>query len=480
MLRLCLLMLIACPAWARAADPETIDVAADVLADKIHGGLLGQILGNLNGLPHELKYNAEPGNVESYTPALPDGARTDDDTDIEWAYVIAIEQAKTMRLPPAEIAQLWKRHITKGIWCANEHARQLMELGIEPPLTGNAVLNPWSSFNISGQFLAETFGLMAPAMPQSAGRLGLHYTRVGIDGEPAQATQWIAAMIATAFTTDDMRQIVAAGAAALDPASRHAEIVRNVCAWHAQHPNDWRATRRLIRDTHTRHGGSFMDQNGCDLNSAAVLAALLYGEGDFVKTMILAFNLGWDADCNAATAGTVVGVVKGQRWMAQQGWNIKDVYRNTTRPGLPEDETISRFAGRITTLADRLILEQGGQKLTVDGRAVYRIRREQAANVALLPDEADGSDRLRRKLRPQIERDLTGDDPLGQARAAYLAICLDCYEPLRAAAPDRWSTAVSRLQQQGGLTKILFASNIASGKALQARAEKAGLKRPPK
>ena len=56
----------------------------DVVVDKIRGGLLGEILGNLNGIPHENKYINEPGNVKNYVPGLPDGARTDDDTDFEW------------------------------------------------------------------------------------------------------------------------------------------------------------------------------------------------------------------------------------------------------------------------------------------------------------------------------------------------------------------------------------------------------------
>ena len=47
-----------------------IEISAEDLEDKIRGGLLAQLLGNLNGLPHENKYYDEPGNVEQYTPAL--------------------------------------------------------------------------------------------------------------------------------------------------------------------------------------------------------------------------------------------------------------------------------------------------------------------------------------------------------------------------------------------------------------------------
>lgn len=83
-------------------------------------------------------------------------------------------------LPTSEITNLWKTRINRRIWCSNQYARVL-----EPPLTGNIALNPWADFNISGQFLCETFGLIAPGMLQTAGRIGLHYTSVAIDGEPA-------------------------------------------------------------------------------------------------------------------------------------------------------------------------------------------------------------------------------------------------------------------------------------------------------
>ena len=62
--------------------------------------MLGQLIGNLNGLPHEMKYIDEPGKVQSYTPSLPDGARTDDDTDLEWVYISEIQRSGEAFLPP--------------------------------------------------------------------------------------------------------------------------------------------------------------------------------------------------------------------------------------------------------------------------------------------------------------------------------------------------------------------------------------------
>ena len=154
---LCLSLAPLVSAGERVQD-SVKEIPAYVLQDKIRGGLLGQMLGNLNGLPHEMKYIQEPGSVQHYTPSLPEGARTDDDTDFEWVYVVAMQNEDQIFMTHDRIAELWQSRINQGIWCSNLYARRLMDLGIKPPLTGSTALNPWADFNISGQFLCESFG----------------------------------------------------------------------------------------------------------------------------------------------------------------------------------------------------------------------------------------------------------------------------------------------------------------------------------
>ncbi len=467
-------LVIALAATGRAvAQSNYIEIPEDVLADKIQGGLLGQILGNLNGLPHEGKYVETPGNVESYTPALPEGARTDDDTDIEWLYIIEMQKSGEALLPYQRIAELWSKHVNTHIWCANEYARALMDLGIEPPLTGRIALNPWSSFNISGQFVSEAFGLIAPAMPQTASRIGLHYTHVAIDGEPAQSTQLFDTMIATAFVETDEEKIIAAGEAALDRKSVLPAVVADVRQWFKENPTDWRKTRQAIRDKYARDGG-ILAFNGSESNTAAIIASLLYGRGDFVETVRLAFNFGWDADCNAATAGTIVGVIKGRRWMDGQGWTIRDIYRNVTRPGMPEDETITGYGRRLVEVAQKVILTHGGEKKTVDGRTVWRIAVEKPANIEPLPQPMVRMGQLRDELLARIRQDLAGTAQ-ARARAAYLAIALSEAELLAKDRTDDWQQAIAALKDQTKFVKTLFKAPPETAKPLQDRARAAGV-----
>jgi hypothetical protein len=462
---------------------SVLEIAGAELEDKIRGGMLGQVIGNLNGLPHEFKYINEPGNVEKFTPSLPDGAYTDDDTDIEWVYLRYIVSGRDTMLSPDRIRAVWKAHINRRIWASNRYARDLMEIGIEPPWTGNAALNPFAEFNISGQFVCESFGLMAPAMPQTAARIGLNYTHVTIDGEPAQATQFFTTMIAVAFVETEIDKLLDAGLAAVDPKCRVAEVVSAVRALCRENPDDWRATRRAIRDRWQTHGGGVRDRNGYELNTASTIAALCYGKKDFCDTLRHAFNFGWDADNNAATAATIIGVMKGRRWMNEQGWDIKDVYRNTSRDDMPTDETLTGLENLAIECAMMVIARNGGQveaSPSRRGQSAWeikscRIRRESPANIEPLATNDDQLARARNKFLPLLERDLEKSG-VRSARAAYVAICLGEAERQKQESSAVWPAAIAELQKHEAIVAQLFTTSAPGGERLREQAKRAELR----
>lgn len=450
-----------------------IEITAYRVEDKIRGGLLGQLFGNLNGLPHEMRYLDEPGDVNSYTPALPEGAWSDDDTDIEWIYIVGMQQYDRLLLSPEQIAGLWREHINEGIWCSNLYARHLMNLGILPPLTGRIAINPWAVFNISGQFICESFGLIAPALPQTAARIGLNYTHVTIDGEPAQTTQLLTGMIATAFIENDVEKIIQAGLAAVDRQSEVHNIVSDVYGWWQANPGDWRKTRLAIKEKYSRYNGEMRDRNGYELNTAATISSLLYGEGDFSETLRYAFNFGWDADNNAATCGTIVGVIQGYTWMLGRGWIVDDIYKNVTRNGMPMDETITHFGDRLIVLARKVVEEAGGK---VTG-SLWQIPFQNPANVEPLPRPLDRMPELQLQLRSVIIKDLRGGET-DRARAVYLGIALGNAKEISTAQPIAWQQGIESLKNYPQVIKNIFDSPGPFGEKLIQLAQEADLKKP--
>jgi hypothetical protein len=474
-----ILFIAICLCLTSLGQDKILEMPAQELRDKIRGGLLGQILGNLNGIPHEMDYIDEPGKVTAYIPELLEGARTDDDTDFEWVYIVEMQARDKLYLSSAEITELWQERINRRIWCSNQYARQLMDIGLEPPLTGNVLLNPWAEFNISGQFLCETFGLLGPAMPQTASKLGLNYTRVAIDGEPAQTTQLFNTMIATAFVEDDVNAIIDAGVAAIDPNSELVPIIQDVRDWHGTYPDDWKKSRLLLKEKYSQVNGAMRDRNGYELNTAATIAALLYGKGDFTLTLQTAFNFGWDCDNTAATAGTILGASKGYRWMMSQGWKIVDRYQNTTRQNMPHDETITSFADRLIDLAEKVILAQGGERTTDGGHIMYRISTEPPKNVAPLFENQNLLDQMKAQYSSSILSGISDEDPKVQARAAYMAICLGLDSVAQEVSPEDWIRALESLQNAQQVVQVLFHhSPVPAAKPLQEKALAAGIKKP--
>jgi ADP-ribosylglycohydrolase len=441
------------------AERKIITIPAEVIVDKIRGGMLGQCIGNLNGMPHEHRYYDQPGEVQTYTPSLEKGAETDDDTDFEWVYIYNMQKERTAFLPYDAINTMWTKSINRGIWCSNRYARYLMDLGIQPPLTGNVVLNPWAEFNVSGQFLCETFGLVAPAMPQTAAKIGLHYTRVAIEQEPAQTTQLFTTMISSAFIDHDINKLLDAGVASLDPNSIIVQIIDDVRKWHKENRDNFKETRRLLHSKYKLKDGITRNQNGSELNTAAIIAAMLYGNGDFAETIRYGMNFGYDADCNCATLGTIMGTIYGYRQMMGKGWQIIDRYQNTKRDNMPMDETMTSFADRIIELFEMVNQENGGRKYVLDKVVVYDIPVEKPASVINLYSHEEHKQILINQYEKEIEINLLEGNRQETARAAYIAVCMGLNTSLANKYPKKWNEACFNLSGYWKVINNIFNSD---------------------
>jgi hypothetical protein len=121
------------------------------------------------------------------------------------------------------------------------------------------------------------------------------------------------------------------------------------------------------------------------VNGLCGIMAVLYGEGDFLKTTGIATAAGYDCDNQAATCAGLMGVMNGAQAIPDEltknvtwegAWEkpFNDQYVNATRDGIPIVTPISEIVERIHAVAQEAILANGGRKEMRDGVAVYVIR----------------------------------------------------------------------------------------------------------
>ena len=136
-------------------------------------------------------------------------------------------------------------------------------------------------------------------------------------GDGVYGGVFVGAMYAAAFFEKDPRQVVEAGLAALPGGSVYAQMIRDVLDWSAENP-DWKGTWQLLEDKWDRDDpcpeGALRPFNiDAALNGAYIALGLLYGNGDFEKTMEIAMRAGQDSDCNPSSAAGMLGIMLGYK-----------------------------------------------------------------------------------------------------------------------------------------------------------------------
>lgn len=399
--------------------------------DRLQAMWLGQTIANWTGLQTELTRTEPPFYTDEDWPSIgfvtdQDPWLADDDTDIEYVYLHAASQAGTPLLDSTQIADAWQRHIDDFIWVSNEQARRLMGEGTIPPATGLGNANP-DSLAIDAQLTTEFFGAFAPAMPAEALALADLPIRTTAEGHAYHASQFFALLYAMAPLVDHLpprdqpMALTTMARRYIPDTSKAADIIDFVLADFQANPDvdDWEHTRDQIYRRYQleadEFGFRYISPVESSINFAAGMMALLYGGGDFRRTLQIGTMSGWDSDNATATLGGLIGLLRGTDYVQAQfpGVELSDRYRiYRTRDNLPDhlpsdpaaEDTLTAMAKRMLPLVERTIVAAGG---SVDGNT-WRIPvpapAPDPADVDSLARVSPGSDLLRRSANHQMRQ----------------------------------------------------------------------------
>lgn len=392
------------------ASQEYKTISQKELRSKIEGYWLGQLVGNYMGFPFEFVFSEDPapvfidryynvtdsagikmnhtdrrGNVNIFADAL-GGAWSDDDSDIEFVTLHAVEE-HGLDITYEEITEAWKKHINRFIWVSNRKARDLMEEGLVAPETGKKENNPYW-FAIDPQLVNEIWSAFYPGMVEQAVARAEWSARITSDDWGTHPTMFYAALYSAAFFESDIDKLYSIGMSYIPDSSPFKQGLRDVRKWHSEH-KDWKVTRELIKKNYLNYPevveNPWYHEVSAMVNGLCGAMAILYGEGDFIKTTGIAVSAGYDCDNQGATCAGFIGVLNGASTIPKKlthnmGYNdtwdqaFNNQYINYSRDGLPNLTYISDIIDRILAVAEEAILQNGGKKVEKNGEIMYQVK----------------------------------------------------------------------------------------------------------
>jgi len=386
-------------------------ISRSELRDKIAGAWLGQMTGVYYGLPFELLYFAEPvpfdvtrfyntrnkgdakindddfdmrGCLEA-TMSYLDGGLSDDDTDMEFLTLHAVEEFG-LGITYEQISPLLAESVHRRIWVSTERAVKNIRSGrLMPPATGTKANNKdWS--DLMASISTEIWGAFYPGMTGKAAAGAEWFGRISNDDYAVYLAKAHASMYSAACFETDVDKLIAVGLKQIPPDNILHQGFLDVIRWSRENP-EWRTTRKLIFDKYFGKYGGNPENPGVDAlpNGLMGVMALLYGKGDFKQTLTIATSAGLDCDNQPATMGGLIGMMFGARnlpqdfllhyrsWFGDKTKPYNDTYVNITRDGLPTRTAINAPGGivdRILKIAETAILANGGTRRELPGEEV--------------------------------------------------------------------------------------------------------------
>jgi hypothetical protein len=228
-----------------------------------------------------------------------------DDLDLQLVWLMAVERLGITAVDARILGEFWHSYIGPH-WNEYGIGKINMAAGLMPPLSGDAY-NDWNNSN-GAWIRTEVWATLAPACPDVAMKYA--YEDACVDHgtkEGTTAAMFVAALESAAFVISDLRKLIELALAKIPEESRMAKSIVKVLECYDS-GMDYREARNVIQQLNADIGNGWFEAPS---NVSYAIIGLLWGEGDFKKSMIYAINCGDDTDCTGATVGSVLGIIGG-------------------------------------------------------------------------------------------------------------------------------------------------------------------------
>ena len=280
--------------------------------DKVYGCFLGKTVAGTMGAPYEgikmpLELQFKPEMINTMLP--------NDDLDLQVLWLDVVKK----------YGEDFSSYDLQKCFCENcdyspgEYAimRKNYEKGIYPPESGRFC----NDFYIQGMgcpIRSEIWACLYPAQPQKAADMSERDGVLDHDGESVYAERFFAALESAAFVESDLYKLIDMALEVIPADCKIRTLISDTRAWCREYEGVKQVLARIL----DKYGHP--DCTNLFQNIGITLAALLGGNMDLIKTSMDALNCGFDIDCTCATAGAVIGVIRGAKSLIDQ-YDLGDV-----------------------------------------------------------------------------------------------------------------------------------------------------------
>jgi len=279
-------------------------ISDDIYRDRVMGCWAGKCLAGAIGMPFEgvpFQPNMRPETI--YVQDVPN-----DDLELQLVWLIAMERYG-LNLKPEHLAEFWLNDIKHG---CDEYSIALrnMSRGIMPPESGYE-----DNFFADGMGCAirsEIWAAIFPGRPDAAAHFAAMDATVDHWGDGVWSEIFLATAESRLFVDDDIKASLIFALETIPDTTRLQPALRMVMDLHDQGLGEEEAKSIIMKKLYHYN---FTD---CVMNLSILTYALLWGDGDFIKTVLLAVNCGRDTDCTAATCGAFLGLARGSKVIPEE------------------------------------------------------------------------------------------------------------------------------------------------------------------
>jgi len=296
------------------AEKGHIAFSKNEMEDKVRGAWAGKMIGVMYGREMEFKATGVmyTGAI-TWTPQLVEKSLLEDDIYGQMNFMMTLERCG-LDVPVDSLAKNFAN--AKFPLChANLQSRKNYLDGVPVADLGKPEQNIHAD-DIDFQIESDFIGFINPGMPQSANRLSQKVGSIMAYGDGLYGGMYISAMHSYAYRSANVERIVINALLSIPSESAYALCIEDVLKAYHEEPKDWKKAWTKIQ----QKWGSVdicapyhVFNIDAKLNGAFVTLGLLYGGGDFRKTMEITIRCGQDTDCNTSNAAAVLGLIGGYK-----------------------------------------------------------------------------------------------------------------------------------------------------------------------